>query len=92
MSELDDASGLECLVGAVFVEGAKAFGRKSDDNCAVEFWYENTFLLEVGLFAHRACWVEFGSTNTVAVAASNLRALIRNRTYFSHILSPRMVS
>ena len=82
--ELNNSRGFECFVGAVFVERADALRGEGYNNRAVELRHKNALFLEVWLLADAACGVEFGSTNTVAVAASNLRTLFCDWANFGH--------
>ena len=51
----------------------------------VELGNKNPLFLEVRLFAQHTARIEFGSTNTVGVAATHLRPLFGYRTNFRHI-------
>lgn len=86
MSGLDDTGCLEGLVGAILGNGAHTFGGEDDGHGAVKLRDEDALLLEVRLLADVAGRVELGSTNTVAVAASDLRALLCDRTNLCHMI------
>lgn len=84
LSALNDPRCLESFVGAVFGERAHAFGGESNGYSAVEFRHKDALFLKVCLFAHGARRVKFGGANTVAVAASNKRALFGDWADFRH--------
>lgn len=45
---LDDASFLQSRVGTIFVDGFDCLCGELDTHEAIEFWYKNSFGLEVG--------------------------------------------
>lgn len=58
-------------MGATFVDSLDSLSRKDKSDSFLEFRNINTFLLEVGVFADHACWVELGSTSTVRVSSTD---------------------
>ena len=63
---------LEGFVGAALFHGLETFCRNAYGDFFAEFGNEKGLALEVDLTAARTRRVEFGSTNTVGVAASDL--------------------
>ena len=82
--ELNDSCRFEGFVGTVFVERTDALRGEGYNNRAVKLGHKNTLFLEVWLLADAAGGVEFGSTNTVAVSASNLGTLFCDWANFGH--------
>ena len=82
--ELNDSCRFEGFVGTVFVERTDALRGEGYNNRAVKLGHKNTLFLEVWLLADAAGGVEFGSTNTVAVAAGNLGTLFCDWANFGH--------
>lgn len=81
---LNNSRFLKCFIRAVFGDGFETSCRHRNGHCLVELGYENTLLFEVWLASDLPRWVKFGSTNTVGVAASDLRANIGDGTCLSH--------
>ncbi len=58
---------LECLIRAVFAQGADTFGGESEGEIFVEFRYENAALDEIDCPSDAAGRVELRRTHAVAV-------------------------
>jgi len=81
---LNEPGCLKRLVSTILVDCLDRFGRNSKRHFFIEFRDEDRLFLEICLAAVLSGRSKFGSTSTIAVAASNLRALIRNRTHLCH--------